>query len=55
MSKKKIMISFRADEYLLNEMTRILPYIQEIGSSSDLLRTALSTFISRYKREHNIV
>lgn len=50
MLNKKIMISFRVDEYLLNEMVRVLPSIDGVTNPSELLRAALGSFIIKHRR-----
>lgn len=52
MSKKKIMISFRADEHLVNEIERALPLIDGVSNASELLRAALGSFIAKHRRNH---
>ena len=50
MSKKKIMISFRADEYLVNEIEKSVLLIDGVSNASELLRAALGYFIAKHRR-----
>lgn len=50
---KKIMISCRMEPILLDEITKMLPMIDGLGCTSDLIRAAVSSFLARERRKLN--